>query len=130
MCGGKARAQRRCVTTVEEEQGVRRAVAQPAADGRAQLFDRRAAKTAALKVEIGEFLQRVDATQVSIELQAVDHPNAVAEPDVLRAQVAVTLHDAARARTRGEQLPVLLQEPTLSPLDAAHRHRRQRKARV
>lgn len=74
---------------------LRRLIAQRLRDAAPDNFaDAHHAEVLALKIEVGDLLQRVQHAQPRIELQAVDNLDLVAKPDVFRAKVAMPVHDA------------------------------------
>ncbi len=48
-------------------------------------------KMFAFEIEIGDLLQRIEDAQPGVEFQAVDDLNIVSEPDMLGAQVPVSV---------------------------------------
>ena len=58
-----------------------------------------------------DLVEWIDRPQARIELEAIDDSDRLAEPNVLRAQVAVTVDDAAGAR--GKRLSLMGEKPLL-----------------
>ena len=77
----------------------------------------RRAQDFAFEVEVGQLVQRVVGPQPCAELQPVDDPYAVVEPDVLGAKVAMGVDDAAGADALGEELAPGLKEPLQDAVD-------------
>ena len=90
----------------------------------------RGAEPLAFDAQKGDFVERIDHAQARIELQAIDNPHRVAEADVLGAQIAVAVDDAARAHPRIEKRAAFGQKPALHRIDVTDRPGRQREAGV
>ena len=104
-------------------QGVRQAAAQIARNPRA-------AQPLAFQSEKGEFVERVIGAQIIVEFEAIDDAQRVAEPDMLRPQIAMRVDDVAAGRTRGEKRTAAGEEPFLDAIDNADETRRQLRARI
>ena len=57
------------------------------------------AEPLAFEAEVGDLIKGTDHPEVRIEFQAVYNLDPVGEPDVLRAQITVSVHNAAVADT-------------------------------
>ena len=88
------------------------------------------AEPLALKAQEGDLVERIDRAQAGIELQAVDDPDRIAEPDVLGTQVAVPVDDAAAAHARSPAPRPAGQKPALHAVDPPHQPRRQPESRI
>jgi hypothetical protein len=55
-----------------------------------------------------DLIERIYRAQAGIELEAVDHPHTVVEPDMLRAQVAVAVDKTPLRDAFGEELRTLV----------------------
>ena len=99
----QARPQRRAVAAIEQKQLLGQPVAQAAHDAAPDvLAGPCGAEPLAFKAQECDLVEWIDRSQARIELQAVDDPDRIAEPDVLGAQVAVAVDDAARADALGQ----------------------------
>lgn len=56
----------------------------------------------ASEIEKRDLMQRIHHPQTVIELQAIDDPYGVAQPNMLRAQVAVSINKMPLAHSCGE----------------------------
>jgi len=75
-------------------------------------------------------VERIDRPQARIEFEAVDDSNWVAEPNVLGAQIAVSVDNAAAANARGERLSLLGEKSALDTSNPPDKPCRQAKARI
>lgn len=76
------------------------------------------AKSFAFEAEIGNFVERIDRTQLRAELETIDDLRWLAEPDVLRSQIAVPVHDALCSHALGEQFATLFKKQALRTINA------------
>jgi len=100
----QAGAQRGAVAAIEGEQRLAGAVAKPAResppDGGG---DPVRPQSLAFDAQIGDLVERIEGSQARIELQAVDDSHGLPEKDVLGAQIAVGLDDAAFENAADQQ---------------------------
>jgi len=59
-----------------------------------------------------------DRTQSRAELETIDDLRGLAEPDVLRSQIAVPIHNALCSHALGEQFATLFKKQALRTIDA------------
>lgn len=83
------------------------------------------AKSLALEAEIGNFVERIDRTQPRAELETIDDLRGLAQPDVLRSQVAMPIHDTLCAHALGKQRASAFKKQTLRTVDAPNHSARQ-----
>jgi len=122
----QARAQRGAMTAVEREQLFRRAVAQCCGDAASNpLAGPSGSEAFTLEAQIGDLLERIGSPQARIELEAIDDPDRVAEPDMLRPQIAVAVDDAAFAHPTHQKIPASGEKATLDPIDPSDQPGRQ-----
>ena len=96
---GKPRPQRRAMTPIEGEQLGRRRVRQCARQAVAQIApNRRAAQSFAFQREEGEFVERIIGAQIIVEFEAIDDARLLAEPDMLRPQIAALVRSLPQAK--------------------------------
>jgi len=118
---GKARAQRGAVAAIKEEQFRLGIVMERACDAPTDIVSNPGgAEPLAFEAEVGDLIKRIDHPEVRIEFQAVDNLNPVGEPDVLRAQIAVSVHNAAVADPLDEAASALVQKAVLDTFDSSH----------
>ena len=111
MGNGQARPQHRAMATIEEKQFFGQAVAQAACHAAPDVFTGPgSAEPLAFKAQECDLVERVDGSQAGIELQAIDDLDGIAEPDVLRAKVAVPIDDTPVANAPSEDLALSKQE--------------------
>jgi hypothetical protein len=98
MRNSQTRSQCRAMTTIEEVQFLRQSITQaanyPATD---ILAYRGSTETFAFKAQECDLVDRIDRSQPGIELQAVNYSDWLAQPDMLRSQIAVPINDFAFA---------------------------------
>ena len=115
MPGGKLGAGERLQTHVMADQRLARPSLQAVEHAGTQSPSQpRLSQPPEFQSQVGELLRRIAQSQPAVELQAVDHCNGRPEPDVLGAQVAVSLHHLRRPRTEGrapQGSEVPLQDP-------------------
>jgi hypothetical protein len=75
------------------------------------------AEAVAFEAQECNLIERIDRPQARIEFEAVDDSNWIAEPNVLGAQVAVSVDNAAVAHARGERLSLLGEKSALDASD-------------
>jgi ribose-phosphate pyrophosphokinase len=120
MRDGEARPQGGAIGPVEVMEGEGQILAQPTLEARPDVATRpRGAEPLALQIEVGDLVKGVDGAQARIELQAVDDPHLVIEPDMLRPQVAVSIDDAAAAYPRSQHGAAFGEEAALQAIDAS-----------
>lgn len=118
---GKTRAQRRAVAAIKEEQFRLGIIVERACDAPTDIVSNPGgAEPLAFEAEVGDLIKRIDHPEVRIEFQAVDNPNPVGEPDVLGAQIAVSVHNAAVADPLDEESSALVQKAALDTFDSSH----------
>ena len=128
---GQTRTQHRAVTAVEQKQLLGQPIAQAAHDTTRDVFARPAgAEPIAFKAQERDLVEWIDGPQARIELEAVDDPHRIAQPDVLGAQVAVPIDDATLANALGQRPRLLGKEFALRAGNAPDEPRRQPEAGV
>jgi hypothetical protein len=95
----KTRAKHCSIASIEQVQLIGDVLVQSAHDRAADLAADVRAEMPAFKVEVGQFLDRIDHPKLGVELQAVDNPDLLAEPNVLRTQIAMPVHDPPPPQT-------------------------------
>jgi hypothetical protein len=119
MRDGEAGAQGGAIGAVEVTEGKGQVLAQPTLDARPDVLARpRGAEPLALEIEVGDLVEGIHHPQARIELQAVDDPDLVIEPDVLGPQVAVPIDDAAAAYPCRQHGAAFGEEAPLQAIDA------------
>jgi hypothetical protein len=78
------------------------------ADG--DVTHRRGAEALTFHCEVREFIERVEDTECSVELEAVDHDRRVGEHHMFGANVAVRLDDAGVLNAGIEEMGAGLEE--------------------
>ena len=122
----QAGTQHGTVRSVEVEELGRGSSAQAALDALADVLSGpRCAEPLAFEGQKGNLVQGIHGSEPGIELEAVDDPHLVVEPDVLRAQVPMAVHDAVMTHTRQQNLAVLPHESVLSAIDPPNERGRQ-----
>ena len=79
----------------------------------------------AFDAEKGNFIERVDCPELRVEFKTVDDPDGMIDPDVLGAQVSMSVHDITAAGARREQLRLRQKEPALGAIDPAYEPQRE-----
>jgi hypothetical protein len=130
MGDGEPGAQRGAIGAVEAEQRFGQA-AEPAREPRPEVAPGPCSADAlAFQVQVGDLVEGIDGAQARVELQAVDNPDLVVEPDVLGPQISVPVDDAMRAYARFQHAAALGQEAALDAINAPDGCRWQAKTRV
>jgi len=128
---GQTRTQHRAVTAVEQKQLLGQSIPQAAHDTTRDIFPRPAgAEPIAFKAQERDLVEWIDGPQARIELEAIDDPHRITQPNMLRAQVAVPIDDATLANALGQRPRLLGKEFGLRTGNAADEPRRQPEARV
>ena len=118
---GETRAQCGPVAAIKEEQFRLGVVVEHARDAPKDMISNPGgAEPFAFEAEVGDLIKRIDHPEVRIEFQAVNNLNPVGEPDVLRAQITVSVHNAAVADTLNEAPGALVQKTVLDSFDSSH----------
>jgi hypothetical protein len=131
MGDGEARPQGGAIGPVKVIEREGQILVQPVLDARPdQPTGPPGAEPLALQIEVGGLVEGIDGTQARIELQTVDDPDVVIEPDVLGAQVAMSIDDTATAYARCQHAAALGEESPLRPIDAANQSGRKSEARI
>jgi len=78
------------------------------------------AKPFAFDAQEGDFVERINHAQTRVEFQAVDNAHRIAQPDVFRAQVAMSVDDMPRPHPFGQEPGPLGQKPALDSVDVLH----------
>jgi hypothetical protein len=103
MGNGQPRPQRRATASVELEQLVGNSIWQTVHDVSFDVFARPGgAEAIAFDAQERDLVERVDGPQARVEFETIDDQHWIAEPDVLRPQVAMPVDNAA-ATTAFEQ---------------------------
>ena len=85
MSNRKPSAQGRAIAAIKAIEPLGQVVIEPTRNARPDVPARpRRAEALALQIQEGNLIEGVDGAQPRIELQAVDDPDLVIEPDVLR----------------------------------------------
>lgn len=79
----------------------------------------------AFDAEKSDLIERIDRAQAVVELQAIDDLRRIAEPYVLRPQVAMAVHDPFGANAADKQVPALRKKPPLDTIDPPNLSRRE-----
>ena len=96
------------MAAIEQKQGVRRVLAQAVHHAPAQVSaGPRSAQALALQTEERDFIQRVTCAEPIVEFEAIDDADRVAQPDVLRAQIAVSVNDAPAQHAVNQKITTL-----------------------
>ena len=131
MGNGEPRPQHRAVATIEKKQFFGQAVAQAACHAAPDVFTGPgSAEPLAFKAQECNLIERIDGSQAGIELEAIDDLDGIAEPDVLRAKVAVSIDDTTMANAPSEDLVMRSKKATLDAIDLRHQPRGQTEAWV
>ena len=88
------------------------------------------AEAVAFEAQECNLIEWIDCPQARIEFEAVDDSHWIAEPNVLGAQVAVSVDNAAAANARGERLSLLGEKSALDTSNPPDKPCRQAKARI
>ncbi|MDI1343327.1 MAG: hypothetical protein PSV22_04385 [Pseudolabrys sp.] len=121
----------RAMTTVECEQFLDRPITQHALHPAFYISpDPGRSEPLAFKTEKGDFVERVDHAKPRIELEAIDDPDFVPEPDMFWTQIAMAVDDATPTHARGNEIAAPIQEQALGPIDAADKARLDAEARI
>jgi hypothetical protein len=78
----------------------------------------------------GDLVERIDGAQARIEFQVIDNCHRIAEPNMFRAQVAMSVDDMTAAHALGNQCGSLNQKPALYAIDFSDQPRRKTKTRI
>jgi hypothetical protein len=92
--------------------------------------DPRSAEAFAFEIEESDLVEGIHHPQAVVELQAIDNAHWVAKPDMLRAQVAMTIDKMAFAYPGGENRRPMREEAAQSLIDTPHKSRRQPQASI
>jgi len=131
MRDGEAGSQRRPMAAIKNEELFRFPIVERTYDAAPQIFaGPGGAEPFAFDTQERDFVERIDHSQACIEFQAVDNAYRIAETDMLRPQVAVTIDDMPRSHAFGEKIGPLGQKPTLHGIDVPHAPRWKAKSRV
>ena len=104
MGNGQTRTQHRAVTAVEQKQLLGQPIPQAAHDTTRDIFPRPAgAEPIAFKAQERDFIEWIDGPQARVELEAIDDPHRITQPNMLGAQVAVPIDDATLANALGRR---------------------------
>jgi hypothetical protein len=88
------------------------------------------AETNAFKRQEGQVVARVDSAQGCVEFEAVYDARRRTDPDVLRAQVSMSVDDATGTGTLGQQLAMSFEKPAVGVGEVTHRRGRQAAAPI
>ena len=115
----QTRSQHRAMAAIEQEQLLGQPVAQAAHDTTLDVFaGPSGAEPLAFEAQECDLVEWIDSPQARIELEAIDDPHRIAEPDVLGAQVAVSVDDAAaRECAAGQRVSPMGKKPALNAVD-------------
>ena len=130
MRDGETCSQGGTIAAIERKQFIGRAVAQSRRDTATNVTaDPRGAEPFAFETQKSDFVERVRRAQRGIELQAVDDAWRVAEADMLRPQVAMSVHDAPCPHATGQKRGAKGEEQPLRTIDVADQAGRHAEAR-
>ena len=88
------------------------------------------AKSLAFETEVGNFVEWIDRTQPRAELETIDDLRGLAQPDVLRSQIAMPVYDALCAHALRKQRASAFKKQTLRPVNARNHSARQVEPRI
>jgi len=115
------RAQRRAMAAIEQEEIFGQTITQAGPNSALDIFAGPAgAEALAFEAQECNLVERIHGSQPGIELQAVDDADRIAEPDVLRAQIAVPIDDATGLNASDEHVRMALEKPALDEVDPSH----------
>jgi len=86
------------------------------------------AEPVAFEAQECNLIEWIDRPQARIEFEAIDDPDRIAKPDVLGAQVAVSVDDSAVANALGQHLALMEEKPALDTGDPPDKPRKQAEA--
>jgi len=119
------------MAAIKDEKLVRVAVVERVHDASAQIFaGPGGAKPLAFDAQERDFVERINHSQGSVEFQAIDHADRVADPNMFGPQITVPIDDTPRPHALGEKRCPLNEEAALYRVDVAHRSGRQAKTRI
>jgi hypothetical protein len=78
------------------------------------------AQSLAFEAKVCDLIERIEHPEARIKLEAINDLHGIAEPNVLRPQIAVCVDDPAFPDQVDEQLCVTAQETALRVVDASH----------
>lgn len=127
----QARPQHRPMATIEYKQLVGEPVRQAAHDAPPDIFACPCgAEPVAFEAQECNLIEWIDRPQARIEFEAIDDPHRIAEPDMLRPQVAMSIDDATVANAISQHGSPIGEKPALDAGDAPDQPRRQAEASV
>ncbi|HET8543368.1 MAG TPA: hypothetical protein VFL68_02565 [Pseudolabrys sp.] len=131
MCDGEPSAKRGAVTVIESKKFIGRSVAEqvfqplPKIASSPGYFE-----PVAFESKKCDFIERINHAEPGVEFEAVDDSDLVVQPDMLRPQIAVAVHDPAVAQSRDNLLTARLQKTALNCVDLAHQAAGNSKPRI
>jgi hypothetical protein len=127
----QTRPQGRAMNAIKGEEFIRQAIRQHVAGPASDVFGGPgAAQAFAFEAKKCDLIEWIDGAQARIEFQAVDDPHLIAEPDMLRSQVPVSVNDVTTAHPAGDHRGSFCQKSRLYAGDLTDEARRQVKARI
>jgi hypothetical protein len=131
MGNGKTSPETGAVAAVEQEELGRHRIVKHAGHASSQVIVcPPCAQSRAFEPQEGDLIEGVNRSQAGIELETVDDPYPVVEPDMLRAQIAMAIDKAALHDALSEELCMAVEKSTLGPIGAADQSTRQAYTRV
>jgi hypothetical protein len=105
---------------IEEKQHFGRAVAQAAEHAATDVFSRPgSAEALAFEAQECDFVDWIHGPQAGIELQAVDNPDRVIEPDVFRTEITMSVDNPAIAHAFRKQTAYTGKKVALHTIDSS-----------
>jgi len=131
MGDGKPRPQRRPMTTIENEKLLRMAVMELVHDPSPEVLPcPSSAQPLALDAKERYFIEWIDHAQPRIEFQTIDDADRIAEKNVFRTQISMSVDNVPALHPFGQKIAPLAEKPTLHGIDGTHQSSRELKTRI